>query len=191
MRAVKGGQREHLAEATFKYKAGSVLPLEASILSGFRPRRPCAAASAWATAASVALAGAARLKCAEASAPFARGCTVRSPGNAILHYGHAAEPNSECLGSVLRRPLPPASHMASMRLVEPGSLRLLDMGWRLRDGSAWSVLVWNAESPERVLLRGRIPRVHCRCNLLLASVACLQCPGALEDFDKEGAQSVR
>ena len=31
MRAVKGGQREHLAEATFKYKAGSVLPLEASM----------------------------------------------------------------------------------------------------------------------------------------------------------------
>ncbi|CAJ1414196.1 unnamed protein product [Effrenium voratum] len=68
MRAVKGGQREHLAEATFKYKA--------ALRGCFRVGYSCICGS--------------------------------GRRNAILHYGHAAEPNSE--------------------QVAPGSLRLLDMG---------------------------------------------------------------
>ncbi|CAE7228778.1 PEPD [Symbiodinium natans] len=68
MRAVQGGQREHLAEATFKYKA--------ALRGCFRVGYSCICGS--------------------------------GRRNAILHYGHAAEPNSE--------------------LVQAGSLRLLDMG---------------------------------------------------------------
>ncbi|CAE7410992.1 PEPD [Symbiodinium sp. CCMP2592] len=60
MRAVKGGQREHLAEATFKYKA--------ALHGCFRVGYSCICGS--------------------------------GRRNAILHYGHAAEPNSERLASV-------------------------------------------------------------------------------------------
>ena len=73
MRAVKGGQREHLAEATFKYKVGVLewpaygLPMDRS-----PPRLPSTAASVWVTAASAARAGAARLKTREATSAPAR-----------------------------------------------------------------------------------------------------------------------
>lgn len=68
MRRMRGGQREHLAEATFKYQA--------ALRGCFRVGYNCICGS--------------------------------GRRNAILHYGHAAEPNSE--------------------KVAPDSLRLLDMG---------------------------------------------------------------
>lgn len=68
MRAVRAGQREHLAEATFKFHAAT--------RGCFRVGYGCICGS--------------------------------GPRNAILHYGHPAEPNPE--------------------LVPEGSLRLLDMG---------------------------------------------------------------
>lgn len=68
MRRMRGGQREHLAEATFKYQA--------ALRGCFRVGYNCICGS--------------------------------GRRNAILHYGHAAEPNSE--------------------KVAPDGLRLLDMG---------------------------------------------------------------
>ncbi|CAE6973255.1 PEPD [Symbiodinium sp. CCMP2592] len=95
MRAVKGGQREHLAEATFKYKA--------ALHGCFRVGYSCICGS--------------------------------GRRNAILHYGHAAEPNSE--------------------LVEPGSLRLLDMGAEYHGYTADVTCSWPVSGrfsgPQRVV----------------------------------------